>query len=171
MPPPPPVAPPPPPPPPPPGPPDKPDGLHSLRPPVTGENFYFVMADRFENGDAANDNGGLEPGTVEGTSGDGRTVARLDGMVFFVEKAVPGDTVRARIWKLKKNFAEATAVEVVTPSKDRVHPKCKHFGVCGGCAWQDLDYQKQLEFKQQRIVESFKRVGGFENPQVLPVIG
>src|SRR5438477_6460794 len=109
--------------------------------------------------------------TVEGTSGDGRTVARLDGMVFFVEKAVPGDTVRARIWKLKKNFAEAAAVEVLTPSKDRVHPKCKHFGVCGGCAWQDLDYQKQLEFKQQRVVESFKRVGGFENPQVLPVIG
>src|SRR6266481_4993454 len=60
---------------------------------------------------------------IENLSGDGKTVARLDGMVFFVEKAVPGDVVRARVWKVKKNFADARAVEVLTPSPYRVAPK------------------------------------------------
>jgi 23S rRNA (uracil1939-C5)-methyltransferase len=109
--------------------------------------------------------------TIEGLSGDGRTVARQDGMVFFVEKAVPGDSVRARIWKLQKNFAEARAVEILKPSFQRAEPKCKHFGVCGGCKWQDLTYEAQLQFKQRIITDSFKRIGGFEQPDVRPVLG
>ncbi len=109
--------------------------------------------------------------TIEGLSGDGRTVARADGMVFFVEKAVPGDQVRARIWKLQKKFAEARAVEILTPSPLRAEPKCKHFGVCGGCKWQNLSYESQLQFKHQLVADAFRRIGGFENPDIQPVLG
>lgn len=114
---------------------------------------------------------------IESLSGDGNAVARLDGVVFFVspavggENAVPGDSVRARIWKLKKNYAEARAVAIVTPSPHRTEAKCKHFGVCGGCRWQNLEYEKQLEYKRLHILDTFKRIGGFDDPVVLPVIG
>ncbi len=109
--------------------------------------------------------------TIETLSGDGRTVARQDGMVYFVENAVPGDVVSARPWKHKKNFVEAKAVEILTPSKFRVKPKCKHFGVCGGCRWQNLSYESQLHFKRQNVVDAFKRIGGFEHPDVREVTG
>jgi 23S rRNA (uracil1939-C5)-methyltransferase len=109
--------------------------------------------------------------TIDNLSGDGTTVARVDGMVFFVEKAVPGDTVKARVWKVKKNFVEARAIEIITPSVHRVEPKCKHFGVCGGCKWQDYAYEAQLISKQQLVANAFKRIGNFENPDVKPVIG
>ncbi|MBI1805011.1 MAG: 23S rRNA (uracil(1939)-C(5))-methyltransferase RlmD [Ignavibacteriae bacterium] len=108
---------------------------------------------------------------IESLSGDGKTVARQDGMVFFVEGAVPGDTVRARVFKLKKNFGEARALEVLTPSLLRTEPRCKHFGICGGCKWQNLSYDAQLRFKRQHVVDAFVRIGGFENPDVQPVIG
>ncbi len=108
--------------------------------------------------------------TLESLSGDGKAVARQDGMVFFVEDAVPGDTVRARIWKLKKNYAEARAVEILTPSQFRVEPKCKHFGVCGGCRWQNLSYEAQLRFKHQRVVDAFTHIGGFQNIDIRPTI-
>ena len=109
--------------------------------------------------------------SIDSLSGDGKTVARQDGMVFFVENAVPGDTVRAQIGKLKKNFGEARAVEILKPSNMRVEPRCKHFGVCGGCRWQNLSYEAQLQFKRQLVVDAFTRIGGFENPEVKPVIG
>ncbi len=108
---------------------------------------------------------------VESLSGDGKTVARQDGMVFFVENAVPGDTVRARVWKLQKNFAEARAIEILTSSPQRIEPRCKHFGVCGGCKWQNLSYEAQLQFKHKHVIDTFKRIGGFDDPNVLPVIG
>jgi 23S rRNA (uracil1939-C5)-methyltransferase len=108
---------------------------------------------------------------VDSLSGDGKTVARQDGFVFFVEKAVPGDTVRAKIFKVKKNFAEARAVEVLKLSPLRVAPACKHFGVCGGCRWQDLAYSAQLRFKRQLVVDAFERIGGFPDPPVRDVVG
>ncbi|HEV8538476.1 MAG TPA: 23S rRNA (uracil(1939)-C(5))-methyltransferase RlmD [Bacteroidota bacterium] len=114
---------------------------------------------------------------IESLSGDGNTVARLDGVVFFVshapggENAVPGDTIRARIWKIKKNYVEARAAEIITPSPHRTTARCRHFGVCGGCRWQNLEYEKQLQFKRQHIIDTFKRIGSFDAPVVLPVIG
>jgi 23S rRNA (uracil1939-C5)-methyltransferase len=108
---------------------------------------------------------------LERLSGEGKAVARHDGMVFFVEKAVPGDLVRARITKLKKNFADARAVEILTPSPLRVTPKCKHFGVCGGCSWQNLSYEAQLHFKRRLVVDAFERIGGVADPAVHPVLG
>ena len=92
-------------------------------------------------------------------------------MVFFVEDAVPGDTVRARVWKLKKNYAEARAVEVLKPSEFRTEAKCKHFGTCGGCRWQNLSYEAQLKFKHQRVVDAFAHIGGFQGVEVRPTIG
>ncbi|MBI5215203.1 MAG: 23S rRNA (uracil(1939)-C(5))-methyltransferase RlmD [Ignavibacteriae bacterium] len=109
--------------------------------------------------------------TIESLSGDGKTVAHHEGLVFFVEDAVPGDIVKAKIWKLKKNYAEARAVEILTPSPHRIEAKCKHFGTCGGCRWQSLAYEAQLQFKHKNIVDVFKRIGGFENLDVRPVIG
>ncbi len=109
--------------------------------------------------------------TIESLSGDGTTVAHHEGLVVFVEDAVPGDVVNARIWKLKKNFAEARALQILTPSPLRVEPRCKHFGICGGCKWQTLAYPSQLEFKRQHVSDVFKRIGGFETVEVRPVIG
>ena len=109
--------------------------------------------------------------TIEALSGDGKTVARKDGMVFFVENAVPGDIVRARIWKLKKNYAEARAMEVLEPSALRAEPRCRHFGTCGGCRWQNLSYEAQLTFKQKNVFDVFQRIGGFKDPEVRAVLG
>ncbi len=108
---------------------------------------------------------------AESTSGDGKSVGRIDGVVCFIENAVPGDRVRARVWGVKKNYIEARAVDILAPSPNRTTPKCKHFGVCGGCRWQHLEYGAQLRFKRQQVVDAFTRLGGFQEPDVKPVIG
>ena len=89
----------------------------------------------------------------------GKGVARLDGLVFFVDGGLPGATVLARVEKLKKGFAEARVVTTLTPSPQAVAPQCPHFGVCGGCVWQDLDYEAQLFWKREQVVESLARLG------------
>jgi 23S rRNA (uracil1939-C5)-methyltransferase len=102
---------------------------------------------------------------------EGKAVARHDGLVVFVENAVPGDIVIAKLLKIKKSFAEAKVVRIERPSQLRVEPRCKYFGVCGGCKWQHVDYQAQLRFKQQQVVDSFERIGGFSDLHVLPIVG
>lgn len=102
---------------------------------------------------------------------EGKTVSKLDGFVIFVEGGVPGDTVTARITKVKKSFAEARVVRVVQPSALRVEPRCRYFGTCGGCKWQHVDYQTQLQFKQQHVVDAFERIGGFSDLPLFPIIG
>ncbi|HEY4611609.1 MAG TPA: 23S rRNA (uracil(1939)-C(5))-methyltransferase RlmD [Bacteroidota bacterium] len=102
---------------------------------------------------------------------EGKTVSRLDGFVVFVEGAVPGDVVTARIIKIKKSFAEARVVRVDQPSPLRVEPRCKYFGTCGGCKWQHVEYRAQLQFKQQHVVDAFERIGGFGAVPILPIIG
>jgi 23S rRNA (uracil1939-C5)-methyltransferase len=104
-------------------------------------------------------------------SGDGKAIGKLDGMAVFTENAVPGDLVKARVWKVKKNYAEARAIEIIEPSKFRVEPRCRHFGICGGCRWQNLSYESQKEFKRLHIENVFKHIGEFESPHVLPTIG
>ncbi|HEY7752033.1 MAG TPA: TRAM domain-containing protein, partial [Ignavibacteriaceae bacterium] len=91
--------------------------------------------------------------------------------VVFVSGAFPGDKVNARLLKIKKSYADAKAVEILTPSKFRIKPECKYFGVCGGCRQQDLIYKKQLKFKQQQVKEIFEHIGGltnFEFPEIIP---
>jgi 23S rRNA (uracil1939-C5)-methyltransferase len=108
---------------------------------------------------------------VEDAAFEGKTIARREGFVIFVEGAVPGDTVRVRVLKVKKNFAEAKVVALEQPSQYRVVPACRHFDSCGGCKWQHVEYQTQLRFKQQHVVDAFERIGGFFSPNVLPIIG
>ncbi|MEK6566473.1 MAG: TRAM domain-containing protein, partial [Bacteroidota bacterium] len=87
-------------------------------------------------------------------SGEGMCVARHENFVYFVVGAVPGDLVTAKVFKVKKNYAEARAVKIDRPSPLRTEPRCKHFGVCGGCKWQHADYDAQLRFKQQRVIDA-----------------
>jgi 23S rRNA (uracil1939-C5)-methyltransferase len=108
---------------------------------------------------------------VDDAAFEGRTIGRHEGFVVFVDGAVPGDTVRVRILKVKKSYAEAKVVSVEQASPYRVAPRCRHFGPCGGCKWQHVDYRLQLKFKQQHVVDAFERIGGFVSPNVLPIIG
>jgi 23S rRNA (uracil1939-C5)-methyltransferase len=101
----------------------------------------------------------------------GQGVARLDDFVVFVRGAVPGDTVRARVTRRKRNHAEARALDIVSPSPDRVPSACGHADECGGCEWQTLSYAAQLRFKQEQVVESLRRLGHLEGYELEPVRG
>jgi 23S rRNA (uracil1939-C5)-methyltransferase len=108
--------------------------------------------------------------TVDRLAYGGRGVGRLDGLVVFVTGGVPGDVVRARIGRVRRAFAEAQIVEVATPSPDRVAPRCPHFGSCGGCAWQHIDYASQARAKEAIVRESLARLGGLTEARVLPIV-
>lgn len=100
----------------------------------------------------------------------GKGVARLDGLVVFVDGGLPGATVKAKVTRLKKGFAEATVVKTVTPSPQAATPQCPHFGVCGGCVWQDLDYGAQLFWKREQVVETLARLGGLPDVEVAQTV-
>ena len=106
---------------------------------------------------------------------DGEGIGHFEGMTFFVKDALIGDVIRARAMKLKKNYGYARVEEVITPSAFRVEPKCPHHRRCGGCQIQALSYEKQLEFKQQKVRGNLIRIGGFSEEEIdakmLPVIG
>ncbi len=88
-------------------------------------------------------------------------ISEPDSFIVFVNGAYPGDTVSAKIKKLKKSYAEAKVEEVITPSLQRVEPRCKFFGTCGGCKQQDLNYAQQIAYKQEQVEDIFKHDGGF----------
>ena len=90
--------------------------------------------------------------------------------VVFVYGTYPGDFVKARLTKIKKSYAEAVVVEILSPSSDRTQAKCKYFGLCGGCKQQDLSYEKQLEYKQKQVVEIFYKLGGFKDFLIEPIL-
>ena len=102
---------------------------------------------------------------------EGKSVGRIEGKVIFVEGAVPGDVADIFITKNKKDWAEGKAINFTQYSKERTEPFCIHFGVCGGCKWQMLPYEKQLQYKQQEAVQVLKRIGKADLPDVLPIIG
>ena len=89
-----------------------------------------------------------------------RGVARLNGFVVFVNRALPGDVVRARVTKVKRSHAEAVAVEVVEPGAPRVEAPCAHYPACGGCRFQDLAYEAQVESKEAQVADALRRIGG-----------
>ena len=108
---------------------------------------------------------------VTGYAAEGKSLARIDGKVYFIEGAVPGDVVDILLSKNKKDWAEGKAIHFHSLSPDRTEPFCSHFGVCGGCKWQMLPYQKQLAYKQQEVVQNLTRIGKIELPEILPIIG
>jgi 23S rRNA (uracil1939-C5)-methyltransferase len=113
----------------------------------------------------------LENLLVTGYAAEGRSLAKHEGKVIFMENAVPGDIVTVRLTKNKKDWAEGQVIKIAEYSKDRIEPFCKHFGVCGGCQWQMLPYEKQLAYKQDQVLQSFKRIGKLEFPEILPILG
>jgi len=102
---------------------------------------------------------------------EGKSVARLNEKVIFVEGAVPQDVVTIEITKDKKDYAEAHVRKLEKPSPDRIDHFCSHFGSCGGCKWQFLSYEKQLFYKQQQVVETLKRIGKVQIPECMPILG
>jgi len=103
---------------------------------------------------------------IEDLAYGGPGVARHDGYVVMVRRALPGDLVRAEVTRLQRSHAEAKRVEILEPSPQRVEARCEHFGVCGGCRWQDLDYAAQLEWKKKQVVEAVRRIGKLDQPVV-----
>ena len=113
--------------------------------------------------------------TIEDMGSEGEGIGKVDGFTLFVKDAVLGDTVEAKIVKSKKSYAYARLEKVVTPSPFRVEPKCIYHRQCGGCQLQTLSYEKQLEFKQQKIRNNLIRIGGFTpeyiDAKMEPIIG
>lgn len=93
------------------------------------------------------------------------------GMVVFVSNCVPGDIVDLQVTKKKHSFMEARVLRIVQPSPVRCEPRCRHFGVCGGCKWQILPYEEQLKYKQQQIIDNLTRIGKIELPEISPILG
>lgn len=113
----------------------------------------------------------LENILVSAYAAEGKSLARIDGKVLFIEGAVPGDVVDVFVTKDKKDWAEGKVTTIKKYSQDRVKPFCIHFGICGGCKWQMLPYEKQLEYKEQEVRDVFKRIGKIGDVPVLPILG
>ena len=107
---------------------------------------------------------------VDSLAYGGSGVSRHDGFVVFVRGGLPGDEVRARVTKVKRGFAEGVVTEVVTPSSSRVEAPCRHFGVCGGCRFQDLAYEVQVAEKERQVRDALVRIGRFEDPPLEPIV-
>jgi 23S rRNA (uracil1939-C5)-methyltransferase len=103
---------------------------------------------------------------IVGLAFGGRGIARIDGMAVFVDQAVPGDRALIQITRRKKNFAEARLVEILSPSLDRVAAPCRYSGFCGGCTWQFLRYEKQLEYKRRHVAESLEHIAAIKEVPV-----
>lgn len=110
--------------------------------------------------------------TLTSYAAEGKSIAHLeDGKVLFVANAIPGDVIKTRIVKEKKSWAEGKFISLVNPSPERIEPFCQHFGVCGGCKWQMLPYEKQLEYKQQQVHDQLSRIAGVSIPDLMPIVG
>ncbi len=101
----------------------------------------------------------------------GTSVARVDGFVVLVYGGIPGDVIKAEIFKKKTNYAEARLLQIISESDLRAKPRCSHFGLCGGCTWQNLQYEQQLKFKAKHVKESLRHIGSFPDPPVREAIG
>jgi 23S rRNA (uracil1939-C5)-methyltransferase len=107
---------------------------------------------------------------VDSLAFGGNGVARLNGFVVFVRRALPGDTVRARITKVKRNHAEADALEIVEAGAPRVEAPCQHYPACGGCRFQDLAYEAQVEAKAHQVADALSRIGRLEGFELEPIV-
>ena len=108
----------------------------------------------------------LENVTIESVAAEGKALAHADGMVVFVDFAVPGDIVDILVYKKKKNYMEGFIKQIVKPSEYRLEPFCEHFGVCGGCRWQPLPYEMQLQAKRRQVEDQLVHIGHLEVPEI-----
>jgi 23S rRNA (uracil1939-C5)-methyltransferase len=109
--------------------------------------------------------------TVENYAAEGKSIAKHEGKVIFIENAIPGDVVDVLLIKNKKDWAQGVVIAYQAYSPQRVSPFCKHFGTCGGCQWQMLPYPQQLVYKQQQVTDQLSRIAKVPMPAILPIAG
>jgi len=113
----------------------------------------------------------LEQVRIEDIAAEGKAIGRVDNKVVFVPFAIPGDVVDIQVTNNRKNFMEGHVVKWHTYAPNRIEPFCSHFGLCGGCKWQNLPYAEQLRYKQKQVADQLKRIGKLTLPEVSPIIG
>lgn len=113
----------------------------------------------------------LERLLIEDYAAEGKSLGRWQGKVVFVERTVPGDIVDVFLYKNKKDWAEGYPLIFHEYSPRRSAPFCKHFGDCGGCQWQHVPYEEQLQFKQKQVKDALERIGKVPLPQFMPILG
>lgn len=109
--------------------------------------------------------------TITDIGAEGKAIARINDMVVFTTHAIPGDVVDLQVTKKRKKYQEARVVTVHEESADRVEAFCRYFGVCGGCKWQFLPYEKQLFYKQKQVNDQLTRLARVELPEIMPILG
>lgn len=109
--------------------------------------------------------------TIVDVGAEGKAIARVNDMVVFTTHVIPGDVVDLQVTQKRSKYMEARVVRVVEQSPDRVPAFCEHFGVCGGCKWQFLPYEKQLFYKQKQVADQLRRIGHIDLPEISPILG
>jgi 23S rRNA (uracil1939-C5)-methyltransferase len=107
---------------------------------------------------------------VETMAAEGKCLSRIDGQVVFLQGGAPGDVVDAEIFKVRSGFLEAKVTAIKQFSAQRTTPFCRHFGTCGGCSWQHINYDTQLHYKQKQVIDNLERIGGLTLPEIKPII-
>ena len=113
----------------------------------------------------------LENITIEAVAAEGKCITRVDDQVIFVPFCVPGDVVDLQVVKKKHKYCEAKVVSFIKKSDVRQEPMCEHFGICGGCKWQNLPYEEQIKAKQKQVEDQLTRIGKIELPEFRPIMG
>ena len=108
---------------------------------------------------------------ITGVAAEGKSIARFNDMVIFIPFGAPGDIADIKIDRKKHSYAEGHIERLITPSAIRTQPRCEHFTVCGGCRWQHLPYEYQLECKQKQVTDALTRIAKVELPEISPIIG
>src|SRR5690606_7946271 len=134
----------------------------SLQPPKRG--CLCIFAPVMQKGDIIR---GIQ---VETMASEGKCVGHYEGRVVFLTGGAPGDVVDAVVYKVKSRFLEARVIQITEPSPDRTEPFCIHFGICGGCSWQHIQYDTQLLYKQKQVIDNLERIGGLNLPPIRTII-
>lgn len=113
----------------------------------------------------------LERVEIISAAAEGKAIAKVDGMVVFVPFAAPGDIADIKVVHKKKSFYEGRVLKIHKPSPQRSEPFCEHFALCGGCSWQHVSYEHQMEFKRQQVIDNFERIGKFDFPEPAATLG
>ena len=113
----------------------------------------------------------LEKVRITDIGAEGNALARVDNLVVFVPMLIPGDVVDLRVTRKRKKYLEGKVVKFHEYSPDRIEPRCKHFGVCGGCKWQHLPYELQLKYKAKQVQDNLIRIGKIDQPEINPIVG
>jgi 23S rRNA (uracil1939-C5)-methyltransferase len=113
----------------------------------------------------------LENVTITNAGSEGKSVARQGDKVVLIDYAVPGDVVDIMVTSTKKKVNFGKVERIITPSPNRIEPFCSHFGICGGCKWQQMNYATQLVYKNQQVLDAFERIGKFPFPSFQPILG